>query len=182
MCIGTWGAGGGAWGLPRKAVAERPAPHQRRPPPYCLHVAYSLLGPCAVAILTLTLAGATWTVAMLTIDYSWGRADCGYIQYRPQLGYMLTVAILSTEQAVQSKKLPAGTCRATNPELKTRGGATAQQHWDDWCATQCITYCITHCVTRRSSTGSTGASPHAPEAWAYVPEAATLRIREHGPT
>ena len=41
-------------------------------------------------------------------------------------------------EAVQSKKLPAGTCKATNPELKARGDAKAQQHWDNWCDENCV--------------------------------------------
>ena len=44
----------------------------------------------------------------------------------------------AAEEAVKSKKLPSGTCRATNPELKTRGDAKAQQHWNDWCDENCV--------------------------------------------
>ena len=44
----------------------------------------------------------------------------------------------AAEEAVQSKKLPAGTCKATNPELKARGDAKAQQHWDNWCDENCV--------------------------------------------
>ena len=41
-------------------------------------------------------------------------------------------------KAAENKRLPKGTCKATNPELKKKGDATAQDHWNTWCDENCI--------------------------------------------